>query len=134
MTVLMQRTFTFLSLCSLLIIFSTGCGKSDDDEPSLEDIPHYPNASKGESMEHSAIGGFVGGKLEQYTTTDSFDKVVEFYTNALSSYQSETLTNSSELGQQMVISMPQKNGIMSVAIQEFRKGEKVNITFMSVSN
>ena len=123
---------TLLVTMTLLMSILSGCGKSGDDGISLQDIPHYPNAVKGESMEQSGFGGFMGGELVQFTTSDSFDDVVEFYTDALISYNTELLSNTSELGQQTVISIPLEGGMISVAIQEFTDEGQVNITFMSV--
>ena len=40
-------------------------------------------ATKGETMAQSSFGGVVGGSLEQFTTTDSYEEVVDFYTEAL---------------------------------------------------
>ena len=127
-----RAILTLLVTMTLLISILSGCGKSSEDGISLQDIPHYPNATKGESMEQSGFGGFIGGGLAQFTTSDSFDDVVEFYTDALNSYNTELLSNTSELGQQTVISIPLEGGMISVVIQEFTEEGQVNITFMSV--
>jgi hypothetical protein len=76
----------------LLISVPTGCGSSGGGGPSLQHIPRYPNATAGESMEQSSPFGMVGGKLEQFTTTDSFDEVVDFYSDALNKYNPIHLT------------------------------------------
>lgn len=128
------KTIALLTLLSLFILFSSACGQSDDKQVNWQDIPRYPDAKKGETIDHSVMGGFLGGNLEQYTTTNSFEDVVTFYTDALSAYDTELLSHTSELGQQTIISMPKKNGIISVAIQEFRDEGTVNITLMSVTN
>ena len=83
-------------------------------------------------MEQSVPGGFMGGKLVQFTTTDSFDTVMDFYTDALGPYNPELLSHTSELGRQIAISIPKKNGIVSVAIQEFTEEAVVNITFSEI--
>lgn len=119
---------------ALLINIPTGCGSSSSDGPSLQDIPRYPSATEGESMQQSSPGGIVGGELVQFTTTDSFDEVVDFYTDALNEYDPESLSHTSELGRQIAISIPQENGMISVAIQEFTQEGKVNITFMAVGS
>lgn len=119
---------------TLLICILPGCGSSDGDGPSLQDIPLYPNAMEGESMQQSSYGGIVGGKLAQFSTTDSYDKVVDFYTDALNKYNTEVLSHTSQLGRQTAISIPQKNGVISVAIQEFTEEGKVNITLMKVGS
>ena len=105
-----------------------------DDGSSTQDIPLYPNAYDGESIEGSSPGGFLGGKLEQFTTTDPFENVVDFYTDALNRYSPEFVSHTSELGRQTAISIPEKNGMISIAIQEFIEEGKVNITFMSLAN
>jgi hypothetical protein len=119
---------------ALLITIPTGCGSSGGDGPSLQNIPRYPNATEGESMKLSSPGGIVGGSLAQFTTTDLFDEVVDFYTGALNKYDPEFISHTSELGRQTAISIPQKNGMISVAIQEFTAEGKVNITFMAAGS
>ena len=116
----------------LLISIPTGCGSSGGGGPSLQDIPRYPNAIEGESMEQSGPFGMMGGKLVQFTTTDPFDEVVDFYSDALYKYDTEFMSHTSDLGRQTAISIPQKSGMISVAIQEFTEEGKVNITFMAV--
>lgn len=122
----------FVVAFALFIYIPTGCGNSSDKGPSLQDIPLYPDATEGETMEQSIPGGIVGGKLAQFTTTDSFDEVVDFYTVALNKYDPQFLSHTSELGRQTAISIPKKAGMISVAIQEFNEEEKVNITLMEV--
>jgi hypothetical protein len=119
---------------ALLISIPTGCGNSSSDGPSLRDIPRYPNATEGESMQQSSPGGIVSGEIVQFTTTDSFDEVVDFFTDALNEYHPESLSHTSELGRQIAFSIPQKNGMISVAIQEFTEEGKVNITLMAVGS
>ena len=89
--------------------------------------------SEGESMEQSALG-VVGGGLSQFTTTDSFEDVVKFYADALKQYETQSISHESELGRQTVLSIPQENGMTSVAIQEFVEEGTVNITFMGVGS
>ena len=117
---------------ALLIGISLGCGGPGGDPPSLQDIPRYPNAVEGESMGQSSPGGILSGSLLQFTTTDPFDRVMAFYTDALSRYGPEFMSHTSELGRQTAISMPQKNGMVCVVVQEFTQEGTVNITFMSV--
>jgi hypothetical protein len=119
---------------ALLISIPTGCGSPSSDKPSLQDIPRYPNATEGESMEQSSPLGIVSGKLEQFTTSDQFDEVVDFYTDALNKYDPEFISHTSDLGRQTSISISQKNGMISVAIQEFTAEGNVNITFMLVGS
>jgi hypothetical protein len=126
-----NETLAMLIAFSLLIGIPTGCGNSED-RPSLEDLPLYPYATEGESMEQSGPGGFMSGKLAQFTTTDPFDDVMDFYTDALAKYDPQYISQTSELGRQTAISIPKKNGIISVSIQEYTEEEIVNITFMAV--
>jgi hypothetical protein len=116
---------------AMLISIPTGCGSSGGGL-SLEDLPLYPYATEGESMEQSGPGGFMGGQLAQFTTTDPFDEVLDFYTDALNMYDPQLISHTSDLGRQTAISIPKKNGMISVSIQEFTEEEKVNITFMVV--
>ena len=120
-------------LFALLMGISTGCG-SGEEELSLQDIPRYPNAAEGESMAKSSPGGVVSGKLKQFSTTDSFDDVVDFYTDALNKYDPEIMSHTSGLGRQTAISISQKKGMISIAIQELSSEGKVNITFMAVGS
>ncbi len=119
---------------ALLINIMAGCGSSSSNGPSLQDIPRYPNASEGESMQQSSLGGIVGGKLSQFTTTDSFDEVVDFYTQALNQHDPEFLSHKTALGRQTAISIPQEKGMISVAVQEFTAEGIVNITLMAVGS
>ena len=125
---------TMMISFALLTSIPMGCGSSAEDGPSMQDIPLYPNAHEGESMEGSSPGGFVGGKLEQFTTTDPFEDVVDFYTDALNQYSPEFVSHASDLGRQTAISIPQKHGMISIAIQEFIEEGKVNITFMALGS
>ena len=126
--------FAMVVAFALLINILTGCGDSDGDGLAFQDIPRYPNATAGESMDPSSFGGIVEGNLAQFSTTDSYDDVVDFYTYALTNYDTEVISHKSELGRQTAISIPQENGITSVAIQEFTEEGKVNITLMEVGS
>jgi len=134
MNIRICRTLAMVIAFALLISIATSCGRSSGDGPSLQDIPRYPNAIEGDSMEQSSPGGIVGGKLAQFTTTDSFDEVVDFYKDALNRYNSEFTSHTSDLGRQTAFSIPKKNGLISIAIQEFTAEGKVNITFMAVGS
>ena len=125
---------TLIIAVALLVNIFTGCGNSDGDGLSLGDIPRYPNATAGESMEQSSFGGVVEGNLAQFTTTDAYDAVVDFYAEALKHYNPEVISHKSELGRQTAISIPQENRMTSVAIQEFTEEGKVNITLMEVGS
>lgn len=126
-------TIALMIAFTVLVSLPTGCGRSAN-VPSLEDIPVYPNATEGESMEQSSPGGMMGGMLKQYTTTDSFDDVLAFYTDALNAQNPEVMSHTSELGRQTALSIKQDNGMVTVAIQEFTEEGTVNITLMSVGS
>ena len=126
-------TLTIVIAIALMTSIPTGCGSSGGGL-SLEDLPLYPYATEGESMEQSGPGGFMSGKLAQFTTTDSFDEVIDFYSDALNKYNPQFMDHTSDLGRQTAISIPKKNGMISVAIQEFTEEERVNITFMAVGS
>ena len=117
---------------ALAMVIAAGCENSSVGGLSLRDIPLYPGATEGQSMAQSSPFGIVGGELKQFTTTDSYDEVLEFYSDALSGFSPEVRSHKSELGRQTGISIPRKNGMITVAVQEFIGEEAVNITFMSV--
>jgi hypothetical protein len=127
-------TLAIVVVSVLLIGLATGCGSGSDIKSALQEIPLYPNAIEGESTEQSLPGGFLGGSVTQFTTTDAFDEVLEFYTDALYQYDTEFMEHESELGRQTAISIPQKKGMITVAIQEFTEEGTVNITFMAVGS
>jgi hypothetical protein len=129
-----RRTARLAMVAALAVLVGVlpGCGGSGGDGLSLQDIPRYPNAVEGESMGQSSPGGMLSGSLSQFTTADSFDQVVGFYTDALGQYDPELMSHTSELGRQTAISMPQRNGMVSVVIQEFTEEGTVSITFMAV--
>lgn len=115
-----------------LFVLAMNIGCSSDLESTLQEIPIYPGAVQGESMKQSVPGGFMGGALKQYRTTDPFEKIVSFYTDALSQSETEVINYESELGRQAAFSIKQKKRITTVAIQEFNQEGMVNITFMAV--
>lgn len=123
--------FCFL-VTVLVFVLSICYGCSSDIDTALEEIPLYPGATAGESMKQSIPGGFMGGALKQYSTSDPFENVVDFYTDALSRYNTEFINHESELGRQTAISIKLEKRVTTVAIQEFNEEGMVNITFMAV--
>lgn len=118
----------------LLVFVLTACGGAPDSiEIELADLPVYPNATLGEGMAQFSAGP-MGGSMQQYMTMDAYDEVVEFYTDALSTYPTETISQPSQLGRQTAISVLKEQGVVSVAIQEFSAEQAVHITFMQVGN
>ncbi len=133
MTINIPGRLTRLLKLALATLIVVGCGSSGDEGVSLPDIPLYPGAAAGQSMAQSSPFGIVGGELKQFTTTDSYDAVLKFYTDALSGFDPKFMSHESELGRQTGISIPRENGMITVAVQEFTEEGKVNITLMSVA-
>jgi hypothetical protein len=121
------------TLLLLLTFILYACGSPQQTGPTLQDIPIYPNASEGESMQAGMLG-MMGGSLAQYSTTDSYDEVLAFYNESLASHNPEVMSHSSELGRQAALSIRKENGMVTVSVQEFTKDNTVAITFMEVSN
>lgn len=117
----------------LIGILLTGCGSEQQEGITLQDLPIYPDATEGESMQANMFGT-VGGGLTQYSTSDDYDEVLAFYKESLSTHSPELMNHSSELGRQAVLSIAKNNGMVSVAIQEFTEENQVAITFMEVGN
>ncbi len=123
-----RGTLAFAAAVVLLLTTLAGC--SENHGPSLSSIPRYPGATEGESMAHASLGNVVGGSLVQFTTTDPFDEVLAFYTEAMKESDPQVQSFTCELGRQSMLSIPQRNGTVTVAIQEFTEDGEVNITFM----
>jgi len=122
-----------VTVASALALFAlSGCGSSGDTGPSLQDIPRYPNATERESMAQSM--GPLSASLVQLTTTDTHDKVLDFYTKALKDYDTETVSYALEDGRQTAISIAHSEGKITVAIQEFIREGAVAITHMRVGS
>ena len=117
---------------TLIVFFVAVYGCSKEKVLSLEEIPRYPGATEVDSMEHSGMGGIMSGTLLQLATHDPYDEVVVFYHDALKGYNKEVVSHESILGRQTAIALPQENGGISVAIQEFSSEGKVHITLMQV--
>ncbi len=120
-----------LFLSSALIFFLlplAGCGPNHG--PSLAELPRFPGAVPGEAMAQSGFGGIMGGTIEQFTTTESFDDVVSYYDGQLRSKEPEIEEYTSELGRQKVYSMQRGQGMIAVTIQEFEDEDEVYITLM----
>ena len=132
-----QGNFSVTTTAWLLLLLLTlsGCGGSDSGPaPSLNDIPQYPNAAESESMQQSALGGMINGEVRQLMTTDKYDDVLSFYTDALSDSAPEVIADKSPMGQQTAFAIMREDGIISVTIQEFKKENQVAITLMSIGN
>lgn len=129
---LLRRLLSLPILFALLLTTLMACGGSSNTGPSLSQIPRYPNATQGESMAQTGIGGFMGGNLTQLSTTDSFDEVVAFYQSSLGKFNPQVLSHRSELGRQLALTIPQDGGMISVAIQESTAEGEVSITLMGV--
>ncbi len=122
------KTLAITVVLSLCVV--GGCVKSGVDERLVEDIPRYPNAEETESMGQSVLGGMMSANLLQYTTEDSFDEVMEFYSEALTEFDTKISTYSTDQGRQTAIEIARKRGELTIAVQEFPQENKVNITLM----
>ena len=114
---------------ALLIAMAAGCG---GDGLRLADLPVYPNATETSAMGRSGPAAMPGAELVQYTTTDGYEGVVDFYADALARHHPDVLSHTSELGRQTAFSIRRKTGMISVAVQEFTEEGTVNITFMAL--
>lgn len=121
-----------LLLIVLLASINSSCGFLGCGKLSTDDLPRYPNATEVETMEQSAPGGVMSGNMVQFTTEDSYDLVLEFYSDTLKSYKPEIVSNNSELGRQTAFSIKRGTGISTVVIQEFTAEGTVNITLMAM--
>ncbi len=129
-----MRRFQILSVTILLFVyFISGCGNSKK-ELSFKAIPQYPASTPEQSMEGSGFAGMVGGELKQFSTTDPFNAVVEFYSGELDKYNPETISHTSELGRQTAITIKQEKKVITIAIQEHKEEGRVMITHMAVGS
>jgi len=128
-----QTQGILILLWLLLAIVLSGCGKEQNQGPALQDIPLYPNATIGETMQASMLG-MMGGSLAQYSTTDSYDEVLSFYNESLATHNPEVMSHSSDLGRQAALSIRKENGMVTVSVQEFTEENTVAITFMEVAH
>ena len=118
----------------LSIAWALGACGEPSTGPSMTQIPRYPGASAGESMQASAPLGLMGGSIEQYTTHDSYEDVMAFYREALADTPNQVTTHETPLGRQTAIAIELEDGGITVAIQEFREEAAVNITLMAVGS
>ncbi|MGC9367336.1 MAG: hypothetical protein ACP5FK_09910 [bacterium] len=119
-------------LIVLLASINSGCGFLGCGKLSTDDLPRYPNATEVETMEQSSPGGVIGGNMVQFTTEDSYDQVLEFYSDTLKSFNPEIISETSELGRQTAYTIKRGTGISTVVIQEFTAEGTVNITFIAM--
>jgi len=128
-----------MKLCKLittilfLVCFISSCGNSNK-ELSLQDIPYYPASIPEQSMEGSSPAGMIEGELIQLSTNDPFEAVEKFYMGELEKYSPEILSHTSELGRQTAITIKQKNGMVTVSIQEHNAEKRIVITHMAVGS
>ena len=130
MTAKIQALSAIIITTIFSLVLLTGCGNSGKKGPSFHDIPQYPHSIKKESMKQSSLMNIVKGRLEQFTTEDSFDDVSSFYTNALQKFNPKTQNHTIEVGRSTAMTIKQKNGVITIAIQEFKSEGKVLITVM----
>jgi hypothetical protein len=125
-----EQGAALIALLLAATLSAVGCGSGEG--PLITDIPRYPGADLQESMAQSIPGGFMGGRLEQYSTEDAYIDVVAFYASEMSGYNPEISTFESEMGPQTSITVQRGSNALTVAIQEFPEEGVVNITFMQV--
>ena len=130
MTARGSRFRYFLSALALAGVLLAGC--AENHGPSMSAIPRYANSTPGEMMQGSTPGGFMGVSLEQYTTTDSFDQVFEFYREELKAMSPQVLNERCELGRMSAFAIPVEDGMITVGVQEFTEEGTVNITLSSM--
>jgi hypothetical protein len=119
-----------LIIIAITFIFFSGCGQSENSDMDINKIPVYFNAESSQSLQQQLPGGILGGSLKQYSSNDSYTDIVQFYQEALNSYDTQNMSHTSELGRQTVFSINNQTGIITVAIQEFTEEDTVNITIM----
>ena len=90
-------------------------------------VPVYPGATATEGGGQVSMG--VGGlKVQQYTTSDSVDKVVAFYKEKLGSTAMVT-----QSGEQALVQVVGSNGVINVAIASDSGSGKTKITINSIT-
>lgn len=124
----LKKPLLFLMITVLLVCACSNDDSTDSDDSLFYNIPHYPNAVKTEDMGQSM--GVVNVDLEQYTTSDPYENVMDFFTDELEGYDTKVQTYTTEMGRQTAIDVTQKQGDITIAIQEFKEEGGINITFM----
>jgi len=90
-------------------------------------VPAYPGATAAEGQGEMSLG--VGGvKVQQYTTSDSVDKVVAFYKDKLGSTAMVT-----QSGQQALVQVVGSNGVINVVIASDAGSGKTKITISTIA-
>ncbi len=130
---LLTKKISTSILLGWLILMLSACGGTSGPELTLSDIPIFPDAKEAASMLPTDMAG-MKGNLKQYSSSASYDDVVNFYINALQTYQTHVVGHTSELGRQAAISIRKAKGGLSVAIQELAAENTVHITLMEVTN
>lgn len=130
---LLTKKISVITLLGWLILMLSACGGSSDPKLTLTDIPIFPDAKEAASMQPTDAAG-MKGNLKQYSSSASYDDVVNFYINALQAYETHAVGRTSEPGRQAAISIRKANGGLSVAIQELVAENTVHITLMEVTN
>jgi hypothetical protein len=119
---------TFVSIFILGFLFPLtlgGCSQSN----ALEEIVEYPGAI--EDQEHEAkLLGVSLAKVKRVVTEDSYDKVLEYYSDVLEPYNPDVISHDLEDGRQTAITITGNNSL-TIAIQEFKKEGKTSITYMN---
>jgi len=112
-----------------------GVAGGGEGSPALQNIPGYPGAVRGEYMEGAEqVLDMFSGELAQYSTGDSHDAVLAFYTDALSSHRTQVSRSDLPGGHKAVISFVQDGDRITIGIQERRQEGRVVITHMRAGN
>jgi hypothetical protein len=118
---ILQIIFIGILLLSFMVV---SCSKTDESEKIR--IPGYPNA-----VDDQAHGIKGLAQVKRVITSDSFDTVLAFYKEHLNKYNPKIESFTLEDGRQTAITVgDKKKQSMTVAIQEFKKENKVAIVYM----
>ena len=101
-------------------------------DDKVADIPEYPNAVEDQEVKAELLGMDFGG-VRRVVTSDSFDTVFAFYQEQLRDYSPETKSYPLEDGRQAYFTVINTDEInTTIAVQEFKKEEKVAISYMHI--
>ena len=131
---LIMKKLSVITFLSWLMLMLNACGGSSSPGITLSDIPVFPDAKEATSLQPTTDMAGMEGNLKQYSSSASYDNVVNFYIDALQAYESHIVGRTSEPGRQMAISIRTANGGLSVAVQELAAKNTVHITLMELSN
>jgi hypothetical protein len=95
-------------------------------------IPEYPTAVEDQEVK-AEILGMNFGSVRRMITGDSIDTVFAFYEEQLRDYSPEIMSHALEDGRQAAFNVTVTDeSIVTVAIQEFNREEKVAISHIHI--